>query len=747
MSVAESSATGASGSARTTPVLNVVTAFAAHFHVRRGNEVVWSAGLHAVDQLSKQGVEWKVLPSGSHLIERDVIFFDVNHDEDLDKHGHLVGVAAFKNRKLGDNDRTGADVNDDDDQRGARMMAVGAIVDCGAQRTPWTQLAATLPHTCQLEKLVSALSGDPSCRNILQEWYDTHRRRSSFVQSPNRQINMDGFFYPHDPLLMLPAVSNALGPFLPCLIKSLLTAPFRLMLFVPPGTQSLQAASIALILAELVYTACQSPNKSSRDRCPVQQTRSGNVKPLHGLDVIGLVGLHDIDRLKVHDDQAEARGWIAYSSDRILLDKVDLYDGLLDLSPMMHSSDGGLVDATALPRFRYTEQIVGKKGQKLTVSRKQNWTTREFAVFRGLDERAAMDASSAKHVRKAISRKHSQSGSQFNTSSFSDPAAGYTALRPSSTPRPSTSTMIAFLTFWLSSLRFLPQRWRLNLRESYGYVPLSIRSDGGIRASIMLLPTSDDEDGDVYTDDEEEQDGESQAGGSHLVVPSAPSGGARQRSYSNALSVEGEEQQDSDIVNDPILAAVGAGSFAHRRRNSRSITSGHRSAAHLASEVASLHAHDGRPVSPELTVRRNDQGVRTTANVDREEAERDARESVRLALCLFVAWSGWVEDLVLSIQDVVMDTVSSDDDGETSDNNEGVDANMVDVTEGQHGSMPLLKKQEAMPITITPSQMSLIGLSSTSNIDVALVRFLASTVSDRIVEVERGWSILSWLCW
>lgn len=131
MSIAESSSAGGGGA----PVRNALTIFAAHFHVRRGNEVLWSKGLHSTAELSQQGLEWKVLPSGSHLLERDVLFFDVAQTDAgrQERHGHMVGVAAFRNRKIAESERTSAEGVGDGDQRGARMIAVGVIVG----KWPW----------------------------------------------------------------------------------------------------------------------------------------------------------------------------------------------------------------------------------------------------------------------------------------------------------------------------------------------------------------------------------------------------------------------------------------------------------------------------------------------------------------------------------------------------------------------------------------------------------------------------------
>lgn len=104
-----------------TPLRNAVSIFLAHFHVRRGNEMVWFKG-----EEDLAGVEWKVLPSGSHAVEKDIIYFEPPPSPN---NVPRIGVAAFRNHKLSQGVRSGAgDGEEDDNQRGARMMAVGTIL-------------------------------------------------------------------------------------------------------------------------------------------------------------------------------------------------------------------------------------------------------------------------------------------------------------------------------------------------------------------------------------------------------------------------------------------------------------------------------------------------------------------------------------------------------------------------------------------------------------------------------------------
>lgn len=87
--------------------------------------MIWQKG-----EADCQGVEWKALPSGSHAMERDIIYFESPSSSAHSRH-KKIGIAAFRNRKLKVGERVGASgegQGEDDDQRGARLMAVGAIL-------------------------------------------------------------------------------------------------------------------------------------------------------------------------------------------------------------------------------------------------------------------------------------------------------------------------------------------------------------------------------------------------------------------------------------------------------------------------------------------------------------------------------------------------------------------------------------------------------------------------------------------
>lgn len=119
---------------------NLLTVFQCHFHVRRGNELTYSYG----HDLDLSGVEWKCLPSGSHAVQRDLLWFHLPASESSDQLDGLdqsqdtsaeyskIAVAAFRNRRIDE-----GDADEAEDQRGARMLAVGVVVgeSGGARRT------------------------------------------------------------------------------------------------------------------------------------------------------------------------------------------------------------------------------------------------------------------------------------------------------------------------------------------------------------------------------------------------------------------------------------------------------------------------------------------------------------------------------------------------------------------------------------------------------------------------------------
>lgn len=709
------------------PLHNAAAVFLVHFHVRRGNELLWQKG-----NADLAGVEWKVLPSGSHAVERDIIYFETPN-------GHngspRIGLAAFRNTRLAQGVRSGAAEEEaDDDQRGARMLAVGAILgkdicmhtrgpktaadalsllfaECSQPSTPRSLLTATLPHISRLEGLVDALSGDPGCRDLLEEWLEEHKISTDVRTAANEAISdHDSLLYAHDPLFQLPAITNALGPLLPSLLKRLILPRFRLLLYVPGGFPTCQAAGIAFALGELAYAACQA-NVPFNQECPV----GGSPMKQHGLQMMGLIGLHDIARLQDEAkriDVASTTSWIAWTTDKILLEKCDMYDAVLDLSPMTSTNDNPSDDLlampTALPRLMSTHWAASNSGKKTATLKRQNWTAREFAVFRGIDEQASYHAASRRRKRRSVTQA---SQSSMSGSEVTAPRSPY--LSPSShlSRQGGATTFLAFLRFWLANLWILPYHWRFHLRESYGYVPLNIRSDGGVQASIMLLP-GDDSDG----EDSEVEEGEvAPASSPHLSLPSTNSP-LRRRHYSG-----GEETALSDEEDDPILAACGATQASSRQRKSRSHSSLSRSAIQSVADVVTRQLNSVETASNDLMADGDD---------EEDPILQEAREGMKLSLCISEFWSLWIRELVQCGQDLVRIKLEEERGEQGQDNDE------TSHSQGHEG-----------PIQITASDMRNLQLSASNSVDVDLIQHLASTISSRPVQIQRSWWLAAACLW
>ncbi|EPQ29857.1 uncharacterized protein PFL1_02530 [Pseudozyma flocculosa PF-1] len=499
----ESGASPSSSSTLPPPTLsllpsNVASIFLARFDVRSGNQIdfQWPPRPGAAtgklvdtddgiaadtvgwegEAVDLTGVEWKVLPSGGHLIERDTIYFQPStpppSESSRTRRGQ-VGVACFRNIKLG----TAASAATSSvsapapapagsggvDQRGARMISVGLVLSClstEAAMSPTAQQLAIVPHLDNLEKLADQLVQRPDQTELLKSYYDAHAvtRSSQGKDQPNagnggssetwmaastmRQLRIrrrrDPKMLYHDPTSHLPAMCSALGPLLPTILKKLMIRGHRLLIFAP-APPLLQAAYIGYNLADLVTEASPMSRKG------------GN---LVSVRVRGQVGVHDIIALEEEekqrrttavagehaaanddggvDEAGRAQGtpsWVAWSSDKILLEKPHLFDSVLDLSALASPASGGRLDENSLlssnacaKLLRVSRTPVQTGGgapssssaaarpplRERVEAKKQSWTTREFATFNELDAQAE------RHADRLIllgGRKRSGSGS------------------------------------------------------------------------------------------------------------------------------------------------------------------------------------------------------------------------------------------------------------------------------------------------------------------------------------------------
>lgn len=811
---------------------NVRTIFLARFHVRHGNQIEYQypppprgtngkAALVDIDDNDEQDpyegqqgvdlsdVEWKVLPSGGHLIQRDVIYFRPAQEGS-------TGVACFRNIKLDPSDSSADAV----DQRGARMVSVGLILQCEGhpdqQGSALAQQLAIVPHLSNLEKLADDLAHHPEDTSPLQAYYDAHKLRSTSSSTGGagsarldgkrmKQLRMrrrrDPRNLAHDPVSHMPALCGSLGALLPHLLKKLMLPHHRLLIF-SPTPPLVHAARLGYNLADLVALAIARSGKRHENLQAF--ARRGIV------EVKGQIGVHDIPALE-DEEQSRRNGkaalpgqsWIAWSTDKLLLEKPHLFDSVLDLTPLITRDSHGVLDEASLESastmarlltvVRHAEVAAAPRGAKVHL-KPETWTTREFAIFNELDAQAQRHAERAERLGAGacVSRRRSRNKLLRSTSRRSEDQphhlqgdVEYTHERTdivshwrrgcARSPRRSgagtLSAVLAFLRYWLAGWWFLPSHWRYGLPAAY-VLPLGIRGDGGVRASILVMPEdeSDDdvEDNDLDGDEDREiaaEDDEEEERRSALLaeVPAQllepPNGERPHGTEAEAILTEDQHtstNSSSDtegldlprthhhhhhhhhhlVPPDPLLAAVGASPVRGTGvAESDRLSMSHASLRRRRSTDRSLYARSSGGSEPE--------GDATGLISDPEEA----RFRSILSDSLWMVWSHWTTALVSGLLNILEDRlvqIEQDDDESVTE-------------EGDVSQLLTSRLKDGLQVGLGQTDMASLGLSAGNRLDVELVEKLGSQylqlltsaicVSDQEprVVVNKGWSIFRWL--
>jgi hypothetical protein len=135
-----------------------VAIFHASFHPTQGNVLDWA--LKASDECDLSQLEFNCLPSGLHLVERDVVYFS--------KGAHR-GVCVFRRRRT-----------PEDGHRGFRLSSLGVLLAPSARQRPWR-------HVRALQALVGEIYDALEHRGVLQPtdtdwdparvWFDARKVR------------------------------------------------------------------------------------------------------------------------------------------------------------------------------------------------------------------------------------------------------------------------------------------------------------------------------------------------------------------------------------------------------------------------------------------------------------------------------------------------------------------------------------------------------------------------------------------
>ncbi|KAL1942164.1 hypothetical protein VTO73DRAFT_6228 [Trametes versicolor] len=294
---------------------DIIAIFHASFHPTQGNVIDWS--LKASEDLDLSHVEFSCLPSGLHLIERDVIYF--NKDEHQ-------GVCVFRRRQTTEHGH-----------RGFRLSSFGVLLAKSPRPKPWK-------HVATLKSLVDTVYSsleDRDALDILDADWDP--ARAYFEEHKVRQADLGGAgnwqgwnseleAAPLDvsPTVHLPHLLRILGPSSLTLYKHILGRRRVLIITLPPVEAACMLCQVAADIcyeeqvSEPVAGSASQDGHEGDDASPRVKGRSAA-----GIKVLGMVTLNDLDKLEF--ESKSGRGWIACTTDSIYLDKPSCYDLLIDL--------------------------------------------------------------------------------------------------------------------------------------------------------------------------------------------------------------------------------------------------------------------------------------------------------------------------------------------------------------------------------------------------------------------------------
>ncbi|KAK6437269.1 hypothetical protein LTR95_006537 [Oleoguttula sp. CCFEE 5521] len=256
---------------------SIAALFLIVFDRTRGYTIAWSRSLPGVDL---EGIEFKCLPSGLHSVREDVVYFN---------HGAYAGVSAF------------AAVDADSEHRGRQFAAVGTLVKVH-RREPLGHSWLCI-ETLQALAQASATTSDRF--EALEEAWERLRVQPSASQSTKSdcpegvdRLHGPGFVSGNNPALSLVNDLETLGPLLFALYRE------------------------ALLRKRILICSPAPVLPISHDLRPSSPDHRLISTPLFS------VGLTDVGQL-----QAATKSWIACTTEKVLIEKRDLFDLVVDFPP------------------------------------------------------------------------------------------------------------------------------------------------------------------------------------------------------------------------------------------------------------------------------------------------------------------------------------------------------------------------------------------------------------------------------
>ncbi|TIC37851.1 hypothetical protein E3Q09_00517 [Wallemia mellicola] len=256
------------------------------------------------------GIEYTSMPSGMHLMESDEIYFttrDYNH-----------GIAIY--RKIS---------STEEQERGVKMFSVGLITS--DTYVPYNYLP-------ELEELSLYLMTNPPSDDLPVMFFapiQSSDYSKIIQQSPSPKA--------------LAFLLDLLGPLLLLLFRFLLARKRVVVFFRPTEGRGVGWISTALdTLAKILNEV---------DDGVSNQTRT---------NIIGNIGLIDLDRLKDIEG-----GFVASTTDALLLEKPQVYDAIIDLSP----------------KVKYPSLYISQKQGNEMLVKRQTYTLGDLYIWRQLRSR------------------------------------------------------------------------------------------------------------------------------------------------------------------------------------------------------------------------------------------------------------------------------------------------------------------------------------------------------------------------
>ncbi|KAK9240319.1 hypothetical protein V1525DRAFT_395610 [Lipomyces kononenkoae] len=361
----------------------IVALFLARFDTKRGYVFDWQKTASSVIALDM--VEFKAFPSGLHHSKEDVIYF--THGE------YYSGVSVYRQIET-----------DDPAERFRRMYSLGVLVPGGVSPkskapTAMGRLGRCWGHVDGLKELLSGFVRNTNDYGPLETYYSLYGMSALPSASPSTttsasSIPLETALYrpPRRPFELymsklkgfvstsvatsgsdndgesltglnivssppqilpkshpahsLPSFLDTFGPLVFKVWKAALTRERILIVGDVPIEQGCQFVYDIAMLANI-------PN-SIAELLPIPAYR---IRPLYAIGIYDLEYIKSLSSLPPAEEARQRKhspfyGWIAYTTDKILLDKPDLYDVVIQLPPLAASMHAAASVAPAVAHSR-----------------------------------------------------------------------------------------------------------------------------------------------------------------------------------------------------------------------------------------------------------------------------------------------------------------------------------------------------------------------------------------------------------